>query len=66
MVYYLMKGLSEYTIKHGHPPDLSEMANPRNQDKMFILNYRFIREFTKGVNPDWTINMLNHYKGRPQ
>ena len=26
-----------------------------------ILNYRFIRDFTKGVDDSWTINALNHF-----
>jgi len=26
-----------------------------------ILNYRFIRDYTKGVEDSWTINALNHY-----
>jgi hypothetical protein len=66
MVYFLMKGLADYQTRHGHLPDFAEMRSEENQDKFFVLNYRFIREFTKGVSPDWTINMLNHYKGRPQ
>ena len=26
-----------------------------------ILNYRFIKEFTKGVEDTWSINALNHF-----
>ncbi len=26
-----------------------------------IVNYRFIRDFTKGVEDDWTISALNHF-----
>ncbi len=26
-----------------------------------VVNYRFIREFTKGVEDQWTINALNHF-----
>ena len=26
-----------------------------------ILNYRFIKEFTKGVEDSWSINALNHF-----
>ncbi|KAK6165654.1 hypothetical protein SNE40_022540 [Patella caerulea] len=29
-------------------------------NRCFICNYRFIKEFTKGVESDWTINKLNH------
>ncbi|XP_018006621.1 m-AAA protease-interacting protein 1, mitochondrial [Hyalella azteca] len=31
-------------------------------DRITIANYRFIREFTKGTNDDWTINVINHFK----
>ena len=27
-----------------------------------ILNYRFIREYTKGVEDSWTVNAVNHFK----
>jgi len=26
-----------------------------------VLNYRFIKDFTKGVEDSWTINALNHF-----
>ncbi|XP_064646559.1 m-AAA protease-interacting protein 1, mitochondrial-like [Lineus longissimus] len=32
-----------------------------NADKLYICNYRFIREFTKGVADDWMVNKLNHF-----
>lgn len=34
----------------------------KNIDRISIANYRFIREFTKGVEDDWTVNLLNHFK----
>lgn len=27
-----------------------------------VANYRFIKEFTKGVDDDWTINYIHHVK----
>lgn len=27
-----------------------------------VANYRFVKEFTKGVDDDWTINYINHVK----
>ena len=30
-----------------------------------VLNYRFLREFTKGVDPSttfWTISAINHFR----
>ncbi|XP_046380217.1 m-AAA protease-interacting protein 1, mitochondrial-like [Haliotis rufescens] len=32
-----------------------------NQERLYICNYRFIREFTKGMEGDWSINKLNHF-----
>lgn len=31
---------------------------------LFVFIYRFIREYTKGVQSDWTINRLAHFKLR--
>lgn len=31
-------------------------------DRGMICNYRFIREFTKGVEGQWLINYINHFK----
>jgi hypothetical protein len=33
----------------------------RSRDQVYICNYRFIREFTKGKEDEWTINKLNHF-----
>lgn len=32
------------------------------REDLKICNYRFIREYTKGVQSDWTINRLGHFK----
>lgn len=29
---------------------------------LHILNYRFIKEVTKGVDDDWTVNLINHIR----
>ncbi|XP_023227478.1 m-AAA protease-interacting protein 1, mitochondrial-like [Centruroides sculpturatus] len=34
----------------------------QNIEKVTVCNYRFIREFTKGVEDSWIINKLNHFK----
>jgi len=34
----------------------------KSQDQLYACNYRFLREYTKGVDSDWTINKLNHFK----
>lgn len=30
--------------------------------KIYIVNYRFVKEFTEGVEDDWTINHIQHSK----
>lgn len=40
----------------------SYSVQPEYQDKIFILNYRFIREFTKGVEDSWWVNIVNHFQ----
>lgn len=32
-----------------------------HRDKIVICNYRFIREYTKGVEGQWTVNMVHHF-----
>lgn len=46
----------------GEEPPLNMGALPEYQQRISICNYRFIREFTKGVESDWTINLLNHFR----
>lgn len=33
-----------------------------NEEKISVCNYRFRREFTKGIDSSWMINQLNHYR----
>nr|XP_036222535.1 uncharacterized protein LOC106622802 isoform X4 [Bactrocera oleae] len=35
---------------------------PEYQDKVFVCNYRFKKEFTNDNVSDWTVNALNHFK----
>ena len=34
----------------------------RHRENLVILNYRFIREFTKGVQGQWIVNLVNHFR----
>uniref|UniRef100_T1JDZ2 Tim44-like domain-containing protein n=1 Tax=Strigamia maritima TaxID=126957 RepID=T1JDZ2_STRMM len=47
-------------------PDGSKLPSLRkifqSRDKHLICNYRFVRDYTKGVNGRWMINRLNHFK----
>ncbi|XP_068144861.1 m-AAA protease-interacting protein 1, mitochondrial [Drosophila tropicalis] len=61
MVFHVMRGLSEMRERGEEIPwNLGTM--PEYQDKVFICNYRFIKEFTTGQQSDWTINMANHFR----
>jgi len=41
---------------------LAYSTMPEYQDKVFICNYRFKKEFTAGQHSDWTINVANHFR----
>uniref|UniRef100_A0A1B6GAU0 Juvenile hormone esterase binding protein n=1 Tax=Cuerna arida TaxID=1464854 RepID=A0A1B6GAU0_9HEMI len=61
MCYHALRGLQELKDSGANlPVNLGMM--PEYQDRLFICNYRFIREFTKGVQDDWTVNAINHFK----
>lgn len=40
--------------------NLNDMG--KYQDRITICNYRFIREYTKDVEGEWQINLLNHFR----
>lgn len=61
MVYHALRGLSIMRSRGEEPPMNMGML-PEYRTRISISNYRFIREYTKGVNSDWTINLLNHFK----
>lgn len=61
MCYHALAGLTELKAQ-GITPPLNMGVLPEYRDRIYICNYRFIREFTKGVQDDWTINAINHFK----
>ncbi|XP_065202310.1 uncharacterized protein LOC135832767 [Planococcus citri] len=75
MVYHVMRGFKHMKFQGFNP--FQNMQNPQQQsdsaenpfeklkvdeDKAYILNYKFIREYSGGVASDWLLNGLNHYK----
>lgn len=57
----------EATVVYHYMPGLEEARrNPENvkqlEDKVYVANYRFVKDCTKGAESDWTINQLNHFK----
>ncbi|KAI5634277.1 hypothetical protein NE865_13006 [Phthorimaea operculella] len=61
MCYHVMRGLKQMQ-ETGDLPPISIGLQPEYQEKLFILNYRFIREFTKGVEDSWWVNIVNHFQ----
>lgn len=61
MVYHTLRGLAAMRMR-GEEPPLNMGMMPEYQQRICICNYRFIREFTKGVDSDWTVNLLNHFR----
>lgn len=58
--FHIFKGLSELMKRGDFQPGPSAMQ--KHRDRIMIGNYRFIREFTKGVNSQWTVNMVHHFR----
>ncbi|XP_050045044.1 m-AAA protease-interacting protein 1, mitochondrial-like isoform X1 [Dermacentor andersoni] len=58
VVYHYMPGLEE---ARRNPETMHETVE-QLQEKVHVANYRFIRDYTKGAEADWTINQLNHFK----
>lgn len=61
MVFHVLRGLQEMRDSGEEIPWNMGML-PEYQDKVFVCNYRFIKEFTTGQESDWTINIVNHFK----
>jgi hypothetical protein len=34
----------------------------KHRERLIVCNYRFIREFTKGVQGQWIVNLVNHFR----
>ncbi|KAI9583725.1 m-AAA protease-interacting protein 1, mitochondrial [Glossina fuscipes] len=61
MVFHILRGLHEIR-ESGEEIPWNMGTMPEYQDKVFVCNYRFIKEFTSGYESDWTINVVNHFK----
>lgn len=61
MVYHALRGLAQMKLR-GEEPPVNMGVLPEFRDKICICNYRFVREYTKGIESDWTVNLLNHFK----
>uniref|UniRef100_A0A8D8LL60 Uncharacterized protein C2orf47 homolog, mitochondrial n=1 Tax=Cacopsylla melanoneura TaxID=428564 RepID=A0A8D8LL60_9HEMI len=63
MCYHAIYGLNQLRKGNHFEEKLQETFQKKQFDnKVFIINFRFIKEFTKGVSSSWTINALNYFK----
>ncbi|XP_054740295.1 m-AAA protease-interacting protein 1, mitochondrial [Anastrepha obliqua] len=61
MVFHVLRGLTEMRNR-GEEIPWNMGTLPEYQDKVFVCNYRFKKEFTSENESDWTVNALNHFK----
>ncbi|XP_054706413.1 m-AAA protease-interacting protein 1, mitochondrial-like [Uloborus diversus] len=55
VVYHCLSGFEELRRE-------GKVITEEAKEDLKICNYRFIREYTKGVESDWIINKLGHFK----
>ncbi|RWS23387.1 hypothetical protein B4U80_09799, partial [Leptotrombidium deliense] len=58
----LFAELEKKMLMSEKPPNFNDFVNEKMQEEVTVCNYRFIREYTKGVESDWIVNQLNHFK----
>ncbi|XP_060876805.1 uncharacterized protein LOC132949761 [Metopolophium dirhodum] len=58
MCYHAIHNLEEIKKRSEEIVDIQKEL----KSNIFVLNYRFIREYTEGVKDAWTINAINHLK----
>ncbi|XP_058808337.1 m-AAA protease-interacting protein 1, mitochondrial [Phymastichus coffea] len=60
VVYHSLRGLRNELDRHDDIK-MNIQNYPEYAQRSFVSNYRFIREFTKGVESSWTVNKINHF-----
>ena len=60
MCFHVFRGLPDLIQSGDLRPGPAAMK--KHQDRITICNYRFIREFTKDVEDQCTVNMVHHFK----
>lgn len=58
MCYHAIHNLEEIKQRSEEIVDIQKEL----KNNIYVLNYRFIREYTDGVKDAWTINAINHLK----
>ncbi|CAL4163412.1 unnamed protein product, partial [Meganyctiphanes norvegica] len=63
MCFHIFRGFEDHIKSHSNMNEAAGIKSVyTNMDRISVANYRFIRDFTKGVEGDWTVNLLNHFK----
>lgn len=63
MCYHVFKGFQDHLEQAARNENTGSIRGVYdNHDRISIANYRFIREFTRGVEDEWTVNVANHFK----
>lgn len=63
MCYHAIYGLNKLRNTKNFEDNFQQTFQSKQvENKVFIINFRFIKEFTKGVSSSWTINALNYFK----
>lgn len=61
MVFHVLQGLREMR-ESGEEISWNIGTMPEYQNRLYVCNYRFIKEFTRGQESDWIVNKINHFK----
>ncbi|XP_037948142.1 m-AAA protease-interacting protein 1, mitochondrial [Teleopsis dalmanni] len=61
MIFHVLHGLTEMRRAGTEIPWNIGMF-PEYQQKMFVCNYRFRKEFTAEAQSDWIVNAVNHFR----
>ncbi|XP_011304871.1 uncharacterized protein [Fopius arisanus] len=58
VVFYSLRGLKQLREKNINPP-LKMGLMPEYRDKIFVANYKFVKDYTNGIDAPWIINLCN-------
>jgi len=61
MIFHVFRGLKDIQEKNAGS-SLKITASSEYMESVSICNYRFIKEFTQGVESSWVVNVVNHFK----
>lgn len=60
MVFHILKGYEDLSKSYSVP--MSLLSVPDYEKKLYVLNYRFYRDFSRQGSDQWIVNGINHIK----